>query len=83
MSALLFQDPLASVINVSDASVSTQLLASTTLRNVLGTKTLSEILTDRENTAAVILEQLDHATDVWGIKACPTEKQLFLNLNFT
>ena len=37
-----------SVINVSDANRSTQLLAMTTLRNVLGTKTLSEILSDRE-----------------------------------
>ncbi len=32
---------------MSDAGRSTQLLASTTLRNVLGTKNLSEILSDR------------------------------------
>ena len=38
-----------SVINVNDATRSTQLLAQTTLRNVLGTKRLSEILSDREN----------------------------------
>jgi len=66
------KDPLASVVNVSNAAVSTQLLASTTLRNVLGTKSLSEILTDRENTATIILEQLDTATDPWGIKVGPT-----------
>ena len=59
---------MASVCNVSDAARSTQLLASTTLRNVLGTKNLSEILADRENTAAEILHQLDTATDPWGIK---------------
>jgi len=38
-----------SVTNVEDAHRSTRLLAQTTLRNVLGTKNLSEILSDREN----------------------------------
>ena len=38
-----------SVINVDNATRSTQLLAQTTLRNVLGTKNLSEILSDRES----------------------------------
>jgi erythrocyte band 7 integral membrane protein len=38
-----------SVTNVEDVNRSTRLLAQTTLRNVLGTKNLSEILSDREN----------------------------------
>ena len=38
-----------SVVNVQDAARSTRLLAQTTLRTVLGTKNLSEILSDREN----------------------------------
>jgi len=42
-------DPVISVINVSNAQYSTRLLAQTTLRTVLGTKNLSEILSDREN----------------------------------
>ena len=37
-----------SVTNVEDVNRSTRLLAQTTLRNVLGTKSLSEILSDRE-----------------------------------
>lgn len=37
-----------SVTNVEDASRSTKLLAQTTLRNILGTKTLAEMLSDRE-----------------------------------
>ena len=37
-------NPVISVTNVNDAQFSTKLLAQTTLRNVLGTKTLSEIL---------------------------------------
>jgi len=61
------QNPMASVCNVEDAEKSTKLLASTTLRTILGTKTLQEILSDREHTGAVILEQLDTATDPWGI----------------
>ena len=41
-------DPVNSVINVEDASHSTRLLSQTTLRNILGTKTLAEILGDRD-----------------------------------
>ncbi|MEQ2222811.1 hypothetical protein ILYODFUR_030301, partial [Ilyodon furcidens] len=40
--------PISSVANVSNAHSSTRLLAQTTLRNVLGTKNLSELLSDRE-----------------------------------
>ena len=38
-----------SITNVENANRSTRLLAQTTLRNVLGTKNLSEILMEREN----------------------------------
>ena len=37
-----------SITNVENASRSTRLLAQTTLRNVLGTRSLSEILSERE-----------------------------------
>merc|ERR1740128_697981 len=55
-------NPMASVCNVTNASQSTRFLAATTLR------TIQEILADREHTAKVILEQLDAATDPWGIR---------------
>jgi len=42
-------DPAMSVLNVTNAHYATRLLAQTTLRNVLGTKILSELLSDREN----------------------------------
>jgi len=61
-------NPMNSVINVQNASQSTRLLASTTLRNMLGTKNLHDILADREEIAHCMLEQLDHATDNWGIR---------------
>ena len=35
---------------------------------MLGTRTLSQILSDREEISAGMLETLDTATDVWGIK---------------
>ena len=44
-------NPMSTVINVSNAAHSTRLLASTTLRNTLGTKTLQDILADREDIA--------------------------------
>jgi len=62
------QNPMYAVCNITNASQSTRLLASTTLRNALGTKTLQEILSDREEVAKQILDHLDTATDEWGIK---------------
>ena len=44
-------DATSCVANVDDYGQSTRLLAATTLRNVLGTKTLGGILSDRETIA--------------------------------
>ena len=57
-----------SVANVENAHHSTRLLAQTTLRNVLGTKNLAEILSERESISNSMQEALDNATDSWGIK---------------
>ena len=57
-----------SVANVENAHHSTRLLAQTTLRNVLGTKALHDILADREVISSVMQASLDEATDSWGIK---------------
>jgi len=61
-------NPVISVTNVNDAQFSTKLLAQTTLRNVLGTKTLSEILTERDNISSITEKVLDDGTDPWGVK---------------
>merc|ERR1711892_494827 len=61
-------NPMTAVCNVTNAAQSTRLLASTTLRNTLGTKTLQDILADREDIAKHILGSLDSATDPWGIR---------------
>ncbi|XP_008307480.1 erythrocyte band 7 integral membrane protein-like [Cynoglossus semilaevis] len=60
--------PISAVVNVSNAPNSTRLLAQTTLRNVLGTKNLAELLSDREGISLSMQESLDDATDPWGIK---------------
>jgi len=62
------REPLATVCNVVNYSHSTKLLASTTLRTILGTKTLADILSDREIIAKDILAHLDTVTDPWGIQ---------------
>ena len=55
------------VANVDDYSGSAQLLAATTLRNVLGTRNLGDILADREAIAHEMQSGLDEATDPWGV----------------
>merc|ERR1712054_719074 len=57
-----------SVANVENAHHSTRLLAQTSLRNILGTKNLHEILSDRESIALAMQTILDEATTAWGIK---------------
>jgi len=56
------------IANVANFSHSTRLLAATTLRNVLGTKNLSEILSEREGISHTMQSSLDDATDPWGVK---------------
>ncbi|XP_011661392.1 band 7 protein AGAP004871-like [Strongylocentrotus purpuratus] len=62
------QNATISIANVEDANKSTRLLAQTTLRNVLGTKNLAEILSDREGISQYMQSNLDEDTDPWGIK---------------
>ncbi|RWS20994.1 stomatin-2-like protein, partial [Leptotrombidium deliense] len=62
------QNATVSVANVENAHHSTRLLAQTTLRNMLGTHNLHEILSDRESISASMQRYLDNVTDYWGIK---------------
>ena len=43
------ENPLDAIVKVNNYGMSTRLLASTTLRTILGTKNLSEILGERKN----------------------------------
>ena len=43
-------------------------MAATTLRTILGTKNLTELLSDREAISKAIVDQIDGPTDRWGIE---------------
>ncbi|VDL19553.1 unnamed protein product [Hymenolepis diminuta] len=62
------RNPVCAVVNVEDANRSTRLLGQTTLRNVLGTVNLDELLTAREDIAILMQECLDSVTEAWGVK---------------
>ena len=79
------------ITNVAQVTQSTKLLAATTLRNILGTKNLSEILSERENISHTMQSILDEATDPWGVKVervevkdvrLPVQIHYYLNWNF-
>lgn len=55
-------NPMNAITKVANYVKSTDLLAASTLRNVLGTKELSELLADRENIAHIMEKILDDAT---------------------
>ena len=56
-------------------------LAQTTMRNVVGTVTLDQLLTDREKISSNICQIIDKATDPWGVKVENVElKDISLSL---
>uniref|UniRef100_A0A0N4Z102 PHB domain-containing protein n=1 Tax=Parastrongyloides trichosuri TaxID=131310 RepID=A0A0N4Z102_PARTI len=59
---------IRAIINVEDYETSTKLLAQTILRNITGTKTLSELLSYKENISHQLQEILDEATEHWGVE---------------
>ena len=70
MNAIMYykvRDATSAVANVDDYSGSARLLAATTLRNVLGTKNLGDILSERESIATEMQELLHEATEPWGV----------------
>lgn len=61
-------DASLSVITVQDYDYAVGQLAQTTMRNIVGTVTLDELLIDRENVSTKIQNIIDEATDPWGVK---------------
>ena len=62
------KDSVTAVTKVENYIKSTHLLASTTLRTILGMKNLAEILSDREHITETLSALLDEGTEPWGIK---------------
>jgi regulator of protease activity HflC (stomatin/prohibitin superfamily) len=61
-------DPQKAVVEVQRYDVATSLLAQTTLRDVLGQKSLDELLSKREELNKSLQSIIDQGTDPWGIK---------------
>ena len=61
-------DPQKAVVEVQRYDIATSLLAQTTLRDVLGQKSLDELLSQREELNKALQTIIDQGTDPWGIK---------------
>jgi regulator of protease activity HflC (stomatin/prohibitin superfamily) len=61
-------DPNLAVTKVENYVLSTNLLAQTTLRDILGQVELDDLLTKRESLNQKLQLSLDAPTDAWGIK---------------
>ena len=61
-------DASKSVLAVQNYYYAVSQLAQTTMRNVVGSVTLDELLSEREKLSSQICEIIDAATDPWGIK---------------
>lgn len=61
------------VVEVQDYHYATSQLAQTTLRSVLGSAELDELLSAREKINVELQSILDKQTDVWGIKVSAVE----------
>jgi regulator of protease activity HflC (stomatin/prohibitin superfamily) len=66
-------DPKAYAYGVRNPIGAIENLTATTLRNVIGSLTLDETLTSRDNINAKMQDALDIATDPWGIKITRVE----------
>ena len=56
------------VISVENYNYAVSQLAQTTMRNVVGSVTLDELLSERDKLSTQICQIVDEATDPWGIK---------------
>src|SRR5574344_35907 len=61
-------DAAKAVIEVEYFYYSVRQLAQTTMRNIVGSVTLDELLSERETISTKICDVIDKATDPWGIK---------------
>lgn len=60
-------DPIRSVTKIDNVNNACKMLGATTLRNVLGTYNMTDILGQREAINEKMKNMLDEATDPWGV----------------
>ena len=61
-------DPVASVIKIRDWYSSSQLVAQTTLRSIVGRHELDQLLAERDRIDVELQIALDSQTEPWGVK---------------
>jgi regulator of protease activity HflC (stomatin/prohibitin superfamily) len=61
-------DPVASVVRIRDWYSSSQLVAQTTLRSIVGRHELDQLLSERDRIDAELQIALDQQTEPWGVK---------------
>jgi regulator of protease activity HflC (stomatin/prohibitin superfamily) len=61
-------DPAASVVKIRDWYTSSQLVAQTSLRSIVGRRDLDQLLSERDRIDAELQIALDSQTEPWGIK---------------
>jgi regulator of protease activity HflC (stomatin/prohibitin superfamily) len=61
-------DPVASVVKIRDWYSSSQLVAQTTLRSIVGRHELDQLLAERDRIDAELQVALDAQTEPWGVK---------------
>ena len=66
-------DPAFSVVEVENYILATSLLSQTTLRSVVGSADLDEVLSSREKINSELQKIIDERTDSWGIKVSAVE----------
>jgi len=76
VSAVIFfrvLDPNKAITEVEDYVYNTSQLAQTTLRSILGSVALDQLLSDREKINDDLQNVLDHQTGPWGVKVSAVE----------
>lgn len=68
-------DPVKAEFEIENFELAATTLAQTTLRNLIGDKTLDETLIARDTLNAALRDTLDEATHNWGVKVTRVELQ--------
>jgi regulator of protease activity HflC (stomatin/prohibitin superfamily) len=66
-------DPIKATYEVQNLQRAIETLAMTTLRNVMGSMELDELLSQRDTINARLLHAIDDATSSWGVRAARIE----------
>lgn len=66
-------DPTSSVVKIRDWYTSSQLVAQTTLRSIIGRHELDQLLSERDKINGELSMTLDSQTEPWGVKVHSVE----------